>query len=87
MILNKPGDLEDFELEDYLEDTMNKEFNTILDDGSCLQIGRLLIKYNALYRSGKIQELGEELEKRYPKKQRVLFKLLIKSKTQITKMM
>lgn len=45
---------------------MNNEFNSILDDNSDSQVAKLLLKYNELYRLGKLNELKDELEKRYP---------------------
>ncbi|CAF0718624.1 unnamed protein product [Brachionus calyciflorus] len=59
------GDLEDDELEEFLFNTMNNEFNTILDDDSCLQISRLLLGYYGLYKANRLQELHDELMKRY----------------------
>jgi hypothetical protein len=45
---------------------MNTEFNSILDDDSDIQIAKLLIGYNGLYRDGQIGELAAELTKRFP---------------------
>ncbi|RNA41474.1 pre-rRNA-processing TSR2 -like protein [Brachionus plicatilis] len=59
------GDLEDDELEEFFFNTMNNEFNTILDDNSCLQIARLLTGYYGLYKANRLQELHDELMKRY----------------------
>lgn len=59
------GDLEDDELEEFLFNTMNNEFNTILEDNSCLQIARLLLGYYGLYKANRLQELHDELMKRY----------------------
>ena len=60
--------MEDYELEQFFEDTMNNEFNSIIDDGSALQIAKLLLKYSELYRSGKLVELQEDISKRFASK-------------------
>ena len=59
------GDLDDDELEPFFYNTMNNEFNTIIEDNSCLQIARLLIRFYALYKENRLQELHDELMKRY----------------------
>lgn len=56
------GDIEDYELEAYFEDTMNTEFNSILEDGSALQLARQLVKYYGLYKSNRWDELRADLE-------------------------
>ena len=61
-------DLEDFELEDFLEDTMNQEFNTILDDNSPAELSKILINYNHLLRSGKTNEITDDINRRFAKK-------------------
>lgn len=58
--------MEDYELEEFFEDTMNNEFNSIMDDGSPLQLARLLIEYHKLYRSGQLAQLEQDLIMRYP---------------------
>jgi hypothetical protein len=60
------GDLDDFELEEFFEDTMNNEFNTVLEDNSAVVMARLLLKYNQMYRKGNHAELNEELLKKFP---------------------
>ena len=60
-------DLEDFELEEFFEDTMNNEFNCILDDDSPKQLSKLILNYYKLYKSGQTVELIADLNKRFPK--------------------
>jgi hypothetical protein len=55
--------LEDFELQEFFEETMNNEFDTLLEDDSALQLARLLIKFFQMYKSGKIEELNLEISK------------------------
>lgn len=59
------GDLDDDELEPFFYNTMHNEFNTVIEDNSCLQIARLLIRFYSLYRENRLQELHDELMKRY----------------------
>ena len=49
--------MEDFELEDFFEDTMNNEFNTILDDDSASNIAKNVLKYFDMYKCGQHLEL------------------------------
>ena len=60
--------MEDYELEEFFEDTMNNDFNTILDDNSASQLSKVLVNYNHLFRSGKLNEISEDLNKRFPSK-------------------
>ena len=57
------ADLEDYELEDFLVDTMDKELHAELEDGSDKQVAALLLKYSLLYRTGKHVELAEYVQK------------------------
>ena len=41
---------------------MNTEFNSILEDGSALQLARTLVKHYGLYKSNRWDELRAELE-------------------------
>ena len=59
--------MEDFELEEFFEDTMNNEFNCILDDNSPQQLARLILNYYKLYKNGRNSEIVEDLHKRFPK--------------------
>jgi hypothetical protein len=58
--------LEDYELEEFFEDTMNNEFNSILDDGSALITGRLLLGYRKFMLEGRYAEIENDLNVRYP---------------------
>ena len=37
--------LQDFEVGDFLEDVISNEFNVIIDDGSCVEVGRKICEY------------------------------------------
>lgn len=52
-------DLETYEVEDFLVDIVNQEFNLIIDDGSVVETSRLICEFFALSNSNK-----EELTKR-----------------------
>ena len=52
-------------MEAYFEDTMNTEFNSILEDGSAMQLARTLVNYYSLYKSHRWDELRADLEAHY----------------------
>lgn len=54
------------ELEEFFEDTLNNEFNMLLEDNSAIQIARLLLNYRALVKEGKLGELESETTRRFP---------------------
>jgi hypothetical protein len=60
------GDLEDYELEEYFDDTMNKEFNCLIDDNSSLSIARLILDYNKLYLNQEFDHIFNDLKQRFP---------------------
>ena len=47
---------------------MNTEFNSILEDNSAIQMARLLVNYNQMVKKNQLNELKEDLLKRFPKK-------------------
>ncbi|XP_022302310.2 pre-rRNA-processing protein TSR2 homolog [Crassostrea virginica] len=59
-------DIEDFELEDFLADIMNTEFDTIVEDGSLSQISSLICRLFQLCKEGKEAEVREQVQ-RLPK--------------------
>ncbi|WAR25365.1 TSR2-like protein [Mya arenaria] len=61
-----PANIETFELEDFLEDVLNTEFDTIADDGSLSQISRLICGFYRLCQSGDEGKMAEELSKLPP---------------------
>ncbi len=56
-------DLEDFELEDFFLDTMNNEFDTILDDNSEAQVARNVLGAYRLYKTQQYTHLQNEIDK------------------------
>ena len=54
-------------MEEFFEDTMNNEFNCVLDDNSALAIARLILEFNKLYLSKENEKIFEGLNKRFPK--------------------
>jgi hypothetical protein len=60
--------LEDIELEDYFEDTLNSEFNLMLEDNSAILIARQLLAHRKLARDGRLTELAEQIAKLSQKK-------------------
>jgi hypothetical protein len=57
------GDLEDYELEEFFLNTMDKEFDTILEDQSEAQVARNLIGAYNLYKSQQYSVLESEIAK------------------------
>ena len=47
---------------------MNTEFNSILEDNSAIQMARLLVSYNQMVKKNQLNELKEDLLKRFPNK-------------------
>ncbi len=47
---------------------MNTEFNSILEDNSAIQMARLLVNYNQMVKKNQLNELKEDLLKRFPNK-------------------
>jgi hypothetical protein len=47
---------------------MNSEFNSILEDNSAIQMARLLVNYNQMVKKNQLNELKEDLLKRFPNK-------------------
>lgn len=56
-------DLVPQEIEEYIEEILNNEFNTLCEDGSLEEIGHTLHRYFQLAKTGKEEELQKELEK------------------------
>ncbi|XP_048743638.1 pre-rRNA-processing protein TSR2 homolog [Ostrea edulis] len=59
-------EIEVFEVEDFLADIMNAEFDTIVEDGSLSQISALICKVHKLCCEGKESEVREQVQ-RLPK--------------------
>ncbi|XP_069142514.1 pre-rRNA-processing protein TSR2 homolog [Argopecten irradians] len=54
--------IETYELEDFLEDIMNHEFDTIIDDGSLPRISALVCGMYRLSSEGKVAELKSKIQ-------------------------
>ncbi len=51
------------ELEEYFEDTLNTEFNLVLEDNSAILIARQLLNFRKLAQESQLTELGEQVAK------------------------
>ena len=58
--------MDDYEIEEFFEDTMNAEFNTVLEDNSAIVLARLLISYYQMYKTGRLNELQQDLTQKFP---------------------
>jgi pre-rRNA-processing protein TSR2 len=50
------------EIQEYLDEVLDEEFNTVLDDGSSLELAKLFIRYIHLILQGKLNEIEQELQ-------------------------
>ncbi|XP_077863481.1 pre-rRNA-processing protein TSR2 homolog isoform X2 [Saccoglossus kowalevskii] len=56
------SDIEQYEVEDFLAEVLNNEFDTIADDGSLPHVSRLICKYFHLCKQGKDVEVISSLQ-------------------------
>lgn len=50
------------DIEEYLDEVLDEEFNTVLDDGSNIEIAKLTIRYIQMVHEGKLAEVQQELQ-------------------------
>ena len=50
------------EIQEYLDEVLDEEFNTVLDDGSSLELAQLFVRYINLILQGKLCEVEQELQ-------------------------
>ena len=60
--------LDEYELQDFFEDTMDQEFNTQLEDSSAIILARLILGFYKMYKNGQMNELSADMAQRFPKK-------------------
>lgn len=60
--------MDEYELQDFLEETMDGEFRTQLEDNSAIILSRLLLGYRKMYKNGQTGELNADLAQRFPPK-------------------
>lgn len=61
-------DLDEYELQDFFEDTMDTEFNTQCEDNSAIILSRLLLSYYKMFKAGQLADLTADLAKKFPPK-------------------
>ena len=49
-------------IQEYLEEVMDEEFNTELDDGSSIELSKLIVRYFQMIQEGKLAEVNQELQ-------------------------
>ncbi|CAF4194293.1 unnamed protein product [Rotaria socialis] len=54
------------EIQEYLDEILDEEFNTILDDGSSGELSKLFIRYIQLIQEGKLAVIQQELQAQQP---------------------
>ncbi len=50
------------DIQEYLDEILDEEFNTVLDDGSSQELAQLFIRYIELIQQGKLADVQQELQ-------------------------
>ena len=50
------------DIQEYLDEILDEEFNTILDDGSSQELAQLFLRYMQLIHQGKLADVQQELQ-------------------------
>jgi pre-rRNA-processing protein TSR2 len=50
------------DIQQYLDEILDEEFNTVLDDGSSYELSKLFVRYIHLILQGKLNEIEQELQ-------------------------
>jgi ABC-type uncharacterized transport system ATPase subunit len=50
------------DIQEYLDEVLDEEFNTVLDDGSSHELAQLFIRYIQLIHQGKLADVEQELQ-------------------------
>jgi pre-rRNA-processing protein TSR2 len=50
------------DIQEYLDEILDEEFNTVLDDGSSTELAQLFIRYIQLIQQGKLADVQQELQ-------------------------
>ncbi|CAF0774860.1 unnamed protein product [Adineta ricciae] len=50
------------DLQEYLDEVLDEEFNTVLDDGSSAELAQLFIRYIQLIQQGRLADVQQELQ-------------------------
>ena len=50
------------DIQDYLDEILDEEFNTVLDDGSSLELAQLFTRYIQMIQQGKLAEVQHEIQ-------------------------
>lgn len=50
------------DIQEYLDEILDEEFNTVLDDGSSFELAKLFVRYINLISQGKLNEIEQELQ-------------------------
>jgi pre-rRNA-processing protein TSR2 len=50
------------DIQQYLDEILDEEFNTVLDDGSSFELAQLFVRYIHLILQGKLNEVQQELQ-------------------------
>ncbi|CAF1200015.1 unnamed protein product [Adineta steineri] len=54
--------LHESDIQEYLDEILDEEFNTVLDDGSSYELAQLFVRYIQLILQGKLNDVQQELQ-------------------------
>jgi pre-rRNA-processing protein TSR2 len=54
--------LNESDIQEYLDEILDEEFHTVLDDGSSYELGQLFVRYIQLILQGKLNDIQQELQ-------------------------
>ena len=54
--------LSENDIQEYLDEILDEEFNTVLDDGSSYELGQLFVRYIHLILQGKLNDIEQEIQ-------------------------
>lgn len=58
----RPSSTNDSDIQQYLEEVLDEEFSTVVDDGSTYELGQLFVRYILLILQDRLNEVEEELQ-------------------------
>ncbi len=58
----RPSSTNESDIQEYLDEVLDEEFNTVLDDGSSSELAQSFVRYIHLILQGKLTEVEQELQ-------------------------
>ena len=82
LLLKIEKKIDEYDLQEFFEDTMDNEFNTQLEDSSAIILARLILGYFKMYKNGQLSELSADLAQKFPPKSKANVTASVKYKDQ-----